>query len=275
MNRNNKEQNQNLPAIAPSGQLQRRPRPKRHYAPAKRNAPSREHHRRHERRQPPAHKLVNTLSTLVAASIKGFILWAVLSTAAFAAGAYFIFNAALTNADYPLWYNIILGVLLFGAYAFFGLIFGILMAFLHTIKAFAANVGGLVREAIGRVKNSMESKIDNIADTFSHSDVAQIVKQTFNDLSANIRQHAAKTMAGVITIAVLTGLIYAARKILLKSVGRIKNKAEFFALLSTRVTLLLAVILNLKDFAKAAIWLGYFAALTAFMSQGLLYLLVK
>jgi hypothetical protein len=149
------------------------------------------------------------------------------------------------------------------------------MAFLYTVKSFSDSMGSLVREAINRIKSSIESRIGNAAEAISHHEVTQVITQIFTELSQNIRQYAARTAAGIITIAVLSGVIYIAKNILLRGVNKIKNKADFFALLSARSALVLAVILNLSFFAKLAIWFGYLAGIIIILTQALIIFLLR
>lgn len=217
------------------------------------------------------HKLINTFTSLIGRTIRNFILWTFLSTAFFLAGAYFVFFSAV-GRGLPLWYLVLLGIILFSVYTAFGFIYGAAMATLYTLKSFSGSVGELVREAVNRVKNTIEGRLDNIAENITHGDAADIVKQVFADLSRNVRQYAARTFAGVIAISALTGVLFLAKSMVMRGLHRIKNKADFIALLSARASLAIAVILNLKLFAKSAITVGWLIGLLAVATQVIIIL---
>jgi hypothetical protein len=226
-------------------------------------------------RQLLGHKLISSVSGLISKSFGVFILWTLLCAAVFTAGAYFVFAFAIADRGFPLWYNILLGCVLFGIYGLFGLFYGFMMAALYTVKSFSYSVGGLVKEAISRVKNSIESRIDNISETISRNQVVEVVRQTFAELSRNIRQYAARSAAGFMALGVLTGAVFIARGFLIRSAENIKNKADFYTLLSAKAALVLAVILNLSFFAKLALWFGFLIGLIAALAQALMIFLVK
>ncbi len=222
-----------------------------------------------------AEKLVKTFTSLISRGIKTIIPWTLLSTLLFSAGAYYVFGTCFAGHGYPLWYLITAGITLFGFYALFGLIYGMAMGLLYTIKSFSEAFGSLIRETINRIKNSIESKIDNIADTLSRNEVSRVVKQTFDELSKNIRKYAAKTAAGITALAVLGGVIFICRKVLLSSLSKIKNKADFFAIMSAKAALVAAIILNLTFFAKLAIAAGYLIGIIMLAGQAVIILLLK
>lgn len=222
-----------------------------------------------------AEKLVKTFTSLISQGIKTIIPWTLLSALLFTIGTYYVFYTCFAGQGYPLWYLIIAGIILFGFYGFFGLFYGASMGLLYTIKAFSEAFGNLIRETINRVKNSIESKIDNIADTLSRNEVSRVVKQTFDDLSKNIRKYAAKTAAGITALAILGGVIFVCRKVLLSSLSKIKNKADFFAIMSAKAALVAAIILNLTFFTKLAIAAGYLIGIIMLASQAFIILLLK
>lgn len=222
-----------------------------------------------------AEKLVKTFTSLISKGVKTIIPWTLLSFLLFTAGAYYVFSACFAGRDYPLWYLIISAFTLFVFYGLFGFVYGMLMGLLYTVKAFSETFGSLIRESINRIKNSIESKIDNVADTLSRNQAAQVVKQTFDDLAKNIRKYAAKTAAGLTALAVLGGFLFLCRKILIKSLSKIKNKADFFAVMSARATLVAAIILNLTFFAKLAIAAGLMLGALMLGSQAIITLLLK
>ena len=222
-----------------------------------------------------AEKLVSAFTSLISKGIKTLIPWTLLSALLFTAGAYYVFHTSFAGHGYPLWYLIIAGLILFGFYGLAGLLYGALMGLLYTVKAFSEAFSVIIRESINRIKNSIESKIDNIADTISRNEVSHAVKQTFDDLSRNIRKYAAKTAAGITALALLGGLIFICRKLLLNSFSKIKNKADFLAIMSAKAALVAAIILNLTFFAKLAIAAGYLIGILILASQALIILLLK
>ena len=226
----------------------------------------------HHYKQTLGDKLVNTLTSLVGKAVRNLILTGILSTLLFSAGAYFIFACAIAAHSYPLWYIVFLGFVIFGISALFGLVYGLFMGLLLTVKSFSADMGHLVKDGANRVKNSIEAGVADISDP---SRAADVIKHVFTDLNRNIRDYAARTAAGFLTMGLISGVLFLAKNILTRGVKRIRNKAEFFAALSARYSLILAVILNLKLFAKWAIWFGMLIGLIAIMLQILLVYWVK
>ncbi|MDR0952674.1 MAG: hypothetical protein LBM71_00545, partial [Elusimicrobiota bacterium] len=155
-----------------------------------------------------AEKLVSTLTGLIGKSLKLIIPWILFSTALFTVGAYYLFIYATVDKGYPLWYLVFLGIFVFAVYIGLGFFYGLAMSLLYTIKVFSESLGSLIRETINRIKNSIESKIDNITDTISRQEVVSIIHETFKELTQNIRKYAAKTAAGAIAIAALVFVIY-------------------------------------------------------------------
>ncbi len=227
------------------------------------------------RKTSPTQKMVSSISGLIGKSLKVIIPWIILSTLVFSAGAYFIFNAAVEAHPMPFWYTALLCLFIFGVYGLFGLIFGISMALLYSVKIFSESFSAVIKETVNRVKSSIESKLDNISETLSQNDIASVVKQTFAELSYNVRKYAAPTAAGFFAVAALAGILFFARKAFLKSISKVKNRAEFFAVLSARVTLALAVILNLALFSRVAVAVGYLIGLIVILSQVIAFILIK
>ncbi len=215
-------------------------------------------------------KLVDNISSLISHSIKNFVFCIFVSVSLFCVGGYFMFERGFLAWGYSLWFLILAGCFIFGASALFGLIYGVAMAALYTVKSFSQNIGALVRETVNRVKNSIESKIDNVEGSISRSEVIGVIKQAFEELVQNIKRYARRTAAGVLAVGILGGAIYLARNFLIKSAVKIKNKAEFFTLLSARTALILAVILNLTFFAKLGIFIGYLLGIMLLMAQFLI-----
>ena len=69
--------------------------------------------------------------------------------------------------------------------------------------------------------------------------------------------------------------MFKSRKILIKSLSKIKNKADFFTVMSARATLVAAIILNLTFFAKLAIAAGLMFGALMLGSQALIILLLR
>lgn len=251
-----------------NGRRQDYPLQKAKHAPIKRFNP-----RQHK--QSLAEKLVKTFTSLISKGVKTILPWTFLSLLVFTIGAYYVFSLCFTGRDYPFWYLLTSAFILFVFYGFFGLFYGMAMGLLYTVKAFSEAFGSLIRESINRIKNSIESKIDNVADTLSRNQAAQVVKQTFDDLAKNIRKYAARTAAGITALAVLGGILFLCRKILIKSLSKIKNKADFFTVMSARATLVAAIILNLTFFAKLAIAAGLMFGALMLGSQALIILLLR
>lgn len=263
--------------IAPKTQKQNRP---------KNNLPAvKKEHKRHNfpvrrfnqkpQKQSLAEKLTKTFTSLIGKGIKTILPWIFLSMLLYGAGTYYVFHNCFIGHNYPLWYLIICAVILFTAFIGFGLVYGLAMGLLYTVKAFSQSFGGIIRETINRFKNSLESKIDKAADSLSKNEAAKIVRQTFDNLSADIRKYAAKTAAGVAALSVLGVLVFLCRKFLLKSFAAIKNKADFFAVMSARTALVAAIILNLTLFTKIAIAAGYLIGIAVFALQGFTVLILK
>ena len=227
------------------------------------------------RKQSIGEKLTKNFTSLISKGIKNLIPWILGSTVLFTLSTYYLFRSCFIDHNYPLWYLIICAIILFSIFIFFGLFYGLMMGVLYTVKSFSQSFGGIIRDSINRIKNSIESKIDNAADTLSKNEAAKIVKQTFDNLSVNIRKYAAKTAAGVAAITVLSALIFVCRKFLIRSFSAIKNKADFFAVLSARTALVAAIILNLTLFTKLAIAAGYLIGICALAVQGFMVLLLK
>lgn len=230
-------------------------------------------HKHHK--QSLAEKLTKTFTSLISQGIKTLIPWILGSIILFTLSTYYVFDSCFVGQNYPLWYVIICAVILFTIFILFGFFYGLAMGVLYTVKSFSQAFSGIIRDSINRLKNSIESKIDQAADSLSKNEAAKIVKQTFDDLSANIRKYAAKTAAGVAAITVLGALVFICRKFLIKSFSAIKNKADFFAILSARTALVAAIILNLTLFTKLAIAAGYLIGIAVLSAQGFMVLLLK
>ena len=117
--------------------------------------------------------------------------------------------------------------------------------------------------------------MDKFADNLEQNNLLTTIKSTFEDISKNIRQYAAKTAAGVLVIACLGGVLFVIKNMMVKSFKKVQNKAEFFAKMSIRFSLILAIILNLKLFAKLALIFGYLIGIFLVLSQYLIWHLMQ
>jgi hypothetical protein len=190
-------------------------------------------------------------------------------------GSYIIFKEFFIGMAYPLWYLILMGFIFFGIYGFLGFFYGLMMAFLHTILSVSSSLGDIIRKTVLRVKNSIESKVDKFADKLEQNSLLETIKRTFEDISKNVRKYAAKTAAGVIVIAFLGGILFVIKNIMVRSFKKVQNKAEFFAKMSIRFSLLLAIVLNLKLFTKIALAAGYLIGILLVLSQFVIWHLMQ
>ncbi len=222
-----------------------------------------------------AEVLVSTFQKLIKKSLLLLIFWILLSLGVLLTGSYIIFKEFFLGMAYPLWYLVLIAFLIFGVYGFVGLFYGIAMALLHTILSVSSSLGDSIKKVVLRVKNSIESKVDKFADNLEQNSLVETIKRTFEDLYKNIRKYTAKTIAGVFIIACLGGILFIVKNIMVKSFKKVKNKAEFFTKLSIRFSLLVAIILNLKLFAKITLIIGYLIGILLILSQYLIWQLMQ
>ena len=232
--------------------------------PVRKTNPSRSH-------SSVAEVLVNTFQKLLKKSLLLLVPWVLLSMGVLLTGSYLIYKEFFLGMAYPLWFLILIGVLLFGGYGFLGFCYGLTMALLHTILSVSSSLSDTVKKTALRVKNSIESKVDKFADTLEQNNLLGTIKRTFEDISQNIRRYAAKTAIGVVVIACLGGLLFVMKNIAIKSFNRVQNKAEFFTKMSIRFSLLIAIILNLKLCAKIALAVGYLLGILLILSQFIIW----
>ncbi len=224
---------------------------------------------------PVAEVLVNICQKLVKKGLLLIIFWVFLSMGVLLTGSYIIFKEFFIGMAYPLWYLILMGFIFFGIYGFLGFFYGLMMAFLHTILSVSSSLGDIIRKTVLRVKNSIESKVDKFADKLEQNILLETIKRTFEDISKNVRKYAAKTAAGVIVIAFLGGILFVIKNIMVRSFKKVQNKAEFFAKMSIRFSLLLAIVLNLKLFTKIALAAGYLIGILLVLSQFVIWHLMQ
>lgn len=224
---------------------------------------------------PVAEVLVNICQKLVKKGLLLIIFWVFLSMGVLLTGSYIIFKEFFIGMAYPLWYLILMGFIFFGIYGFLGFFYGLMMAFLHTILSVSSSLGDIIRKTVLRVKNSIESKVDKFADKLEQNSLLETIKRTFEDISKNVRKYAAKTAAGVIVIVFLGGILFVIKNIMVRSFKKVQNKAEFFAKMSIRFSLLLAIVLNLKLFTKIALAAGYLIGILLVLSQFVIWHLMQ
>ncbi len=218
-----------------------------------------------------AEVLVNTFQKLIKKSLLLLIPWIILSVGVLLTGSYIIFKEFFIGMAYPWWYLSLIALLLFGVYGMIGFFYGLTMALLHTVLSVSSSLGETIRKTVLRVKNSIESKVDKFTDNLEQNNLLETIKRTFEDISKNIRQYAAKTAAGVLVVACLGGMLFVIKNLMVKSFKKVQNKAEFFTKMSIRFTLLLAVVLNLKLFAKIALVFGYLIGIFLVLSQYIIW----
>ena len=222
-----------------------------------------------------AEVLVNICQKLVKKSLFLIIFWVFLSLGLLLTGSYLIFKEYFLGMAYPWWYLALIIFLLFGVYGFIGFAYGVSMALLHAVYSLSANLGDIIRKTVLRVKNSIESKVDRFADKLEQNSLLELIKKTFEDISKDIRRYAAKTAIGLLVIAFLSGVIFLVKRIVVTSFKKVQNKAEFFTKMSIRFSLIIAVILNLKFFAKIALVIGYLVGILLVLSQVLIWYLLQ
>lgn len=251
---NTKQENKNLP---------QEEKPKKQGA---------KHH--HNNSSSVAEVLVNICQKLIKKGLLLIIFWVVLSLGVLFTGSYFIFKEYFVGMAYPWWYLALVILFLFGIYGVIGVMYGVIMALLHTISSVSSGLGDVIRKTVLRVKNSIESKVDRFADKLEQNSLLDLIKKTFEDISKDIRRYATKTAFGVLIVAFLGGVLFLIKKVVVMSFKKVDNKAEFFTKMSVRFSLLIAVILNLKFFIKLSLVFGYLIGVLLVMSQVLIWCLL-
>ena len=219
--------------------------------------------------------LVNIFYKLIRRSFFLMIPWLVLSMGVLLTGSYIIFKEFFIGMAYPFWYLALVALLLFGVYGLIGFIYGLIMALLHTLLFVASDLGDIIKKTVLRVKNSLESKVDKFADNLEQNSLLEMIKKTFEDISKDIRRYAAKTALGILAVACLGGVLFLIKNIVVRSFKQVQNKAEFFAKMSIRFSLLIAVILNLKFFTKISLVFGYLIGILLVLSQVLIWYIMQ
>lgn len=232
------------------------------------------HHKGQGRSQ--EQKLAQDMTKMLSASIKIMIPWLIIPTIIFVIGAYFIFEVVALSYYTPLWFKIIFGIINFTLFILIGLIYGLFMGFIGSLKVFSQNFGLLIRQSMNSLKNSLEDRINNISfSRFSKKELSNLIKQTFTDFNDNIKKYAQKTALGFMAIGIISSVLFFARHFIIKSLGIIKNKADAFALISARTSLIIAIVLNLTLFTKIILWIGTFLGIGIVLLQTLLVLYLR
>lgn len=216
-------------------------------------------HKKHNHKQNhyQEQKIARDFTQMLSKSVKIMIPWLLIPTTIFLIGAYFIFKGVISSYYNPLWFKIIFGIIVFGFFLIIGIIYGLFMGLIGSLKVFSQHFGTLLRQAMNSLKNSIEGKINSLSfEIFSKKELSALISNTFKDFSANIRKHAQKTTLGFVAIGILSSILFFARHFIVRSIGLIKNKADAFALISARTSLFIAIILNLTLFTKIVLWLG-------------------
>ena len=219
--------------------------------------------------------LVTIANKLIKKSLLLLIPWILLSVGILMTGSYFIFKEYFIGMAYPWWYLVLVALLLFGVYGVIGFIYGLTMALLHTVLSVSSSLGEIIKKTVLRVKNSIESKVDRFADQLEQNSLLELIKKTFEDISKDIRRYTKKTALGLLALGFLGGVLFFIKNIVVKSFKQVQNKADFFAKMSGRFSLIIAIILNLKLFTKIALFIGYIIGILLILSQVLMWYIMQ
>jgi len=223
---------------------------------------------------PVAEVLVNICQKLIKKSLFLLIFWVILAVGGLMTGSYLVFKEYFWGMAYPWWYLALVIFFLFIVYGVIGFLYGASMALLHAVYSLAGSLGDIIRKTVLRVKNSIESKVDRFADKLEQSSLLELIQKTFEDISKDVRRYAGKTAFGLLIIAFLSGIIFVMKKIAVTSFKKVQNKADFFTKMSVRFALVIAVILNLRLFAKLVLIFGYLVGVLLALSQVLLWFIL-
>ncbi len=227
----------------------------------------------YKRTQTKEEKVAKDFTTMLSKSIKVIIPWLIVPTILFLIGAYFVFDKVVFCAPTPLWFKIIFGIINFAFFLTLGIIYGLFMGFVASLKVFSEHFGLLIRQAVNSLKGSIENKINSLSfEMFSKKELSNVIQQTFADFNYKIRKYAQKTALGFVAIGIFSSILFFARHFIVRSIGVIKNKADAFALISARTSLLVAIVLNLTLFTKIVLWLGVFLSIVILLLQALFVL---
>ncbi|MBQ4493116.1 MAG: hypothetical protein II972_00720 [Elusimicrobiaceae bacterium] len=229
--------------------------------------------RKHYHKQTNEQKVAQDFTKMLSKSIKVMLPWLIVPTILFLIGGYFVFDALISSYYTPLWFKIVFGIINFGFFLFLGIIYGLFMGLVASLKVFSQNFSLLIRQALNSLKGSIENKINSLSfEMFSKKELSNLVGQAFNDFNYKIRKYAQKTALGFVAIGIITSVLFFARHFIIRSFGAIKNKTEAFALISARTSLFVAIVLNLTLFTKIVLWLGVFLGIGILLLQTLFVL---
>ncbi len=218
-------------------------------------------------------KVAKDFTNILSKSAKIMIPWMIIPTILFLIGAYGVFDAVVFCAPTPLWFKIVFGIINFGFFLVLGLFYGLFMGMVASLKVFSQHFGMLLRQAVNSLKGSIENRINSLSfEMFSKKELSNIIRQTFADFNYKIKKYAQKTALGFVAIGIISSVLFFARHFIVRSVGIIKNKADAFALISARTSLLVAIVLNLTLFTKIVLWLGIFLGIGILLLQALFVL---
>lgn len=227
----------------------------------------------HKKTHPQEEKVAKDFTNMLSKSIKVMMPWLIIPTIIFLIGAYFVFDVIISSYYNPLWFKITFGIINFGFFLILGLVYGLFMGLVASLKVFSQHFGLLIRQAMNSLKGSIENKINSLSfEMFSKKELSNLVSQAFADFNYKIKKYAQKTALGFVAIGILSSVLFFARHFIVRSIGVIKNKADAFALISARTSLLVAVVLNLTLFTKIILWLGVFLGIGILLLQTLFVL---
>lgn len=217
-------------------------------------------------------KFAQDFTNMLSKSVKIMLPYLIIPTILFLVGAYFIFTVIAYNYYTPLWFKIIFGIINFSFFLGLGLLYGFIMGMTASLKVFSQNFGLMIKQAMSSLKTSIENRINNLSfEMFSKKELSKAISQAFDDYSYKIRKYAQKTALGIFAIGIISTILFFARHFIVRSLGVIKNKADAFAIISARTSLLVAVILNLTLFTKVILWIGIFVGISILITQALGY----
>ena len=227
----------------------------------------------HKRSETKEEQVAKNLTNMLSKSIKIMLPWLIIPTIIFLIGAYFIFDTIISSYYTPLWFKIVFGIINFTFFLILGSIYGFFMGLIASLKVFSQNFGLLIRQAMNSLKGTIENKINSLSfEMFSKKELSNLISQTFADFNYKIKKYAQKTALGFAAIGIISAVLFFARHFIVRSIGVIKNKADAFALISARTSLLVAVVLNLTLFTKIVLWLGVFLGIGILLLQALFVL---
>ena len=234
-------------------------------------------HRRHyyKKSHPQEEKVAKDFTNMLSKSVKIMLPWLIIPTVIFLVGAYFVFDVIISSYNNPLWFKIVFGIINFGFFLVLGLVYGLFMGFVASLKEFAQHFGLLIRQAMNSLKGAIENRINSLSfEMFSKKELSGLISQVFSDFNYKIKKYAQKTALGFIAIGIISSVLFFARHFIVRSIGVIKNKADAFALISARTSLLVAIVLNLTLFTRIVLWLGVFLGIGILLLQALFVLYV-